>query len=65
MEDTVTAHLSRIQSHFAKGRDILRSLPKSNLSTYDIPDVVPNTSILRLDPPQDTDMYYYLLECHF
>jgi hypothetical protein len=57
MEKSVEAHLSRIQNHLAKGRDILRSLLESNLTTYELPDVVSDTTILRLRPPEDTDRH--------
>jgi hypothetical protein len=41
-----------------QGRDVLRSLHEDELTTYDIPDVVPNrTAITHSQPPLDTDKY--------
>lgn len=52
MEKTVKAHLSRIRSHMAVGRDTLRSMHGTELTTY----TVPGRTIAHLQPPQDSDM---------
>jgi hypothetical protein len=57
MEKTIEAHLSRIKDHLATGRDVLRSLQESELTTYSIPDVTSDRTVLHLHPPRDTDKY--------
>ena len=61
MEKSFEAHLTRIQGHLATGRDVLRSLHGDNLTTYDMPDVVPDrTVVTQSHPPLDTDKYVSL-----
>lgn len=57
MEHTVEAHLSRIQSNFAKGRSLLRSLRADSLTTYNIPDITPDRAVIQSPPPQNNDKY--------
>jgi hypothetical protein len=57
MEKTIEAHLSRIKNHLATGRDVLRSLRADELTTYDVPDVTSDRTVLHLPPPRDTDKY--------
>jgi hypothetical protein len=57
MENTLEAHLSRIQDHLAIGRNVLRSLRTNDLRAYDVPDVIPDRTVTQFRPPEDTDVY--------
>ncbi|KAF9239248.1 hypothetical protein BU15DRAFT_46824 [Melanogaster broomeanus] len=58
MEADFADHLARIKRHLREGRAILMSIHGRNSSTYDVPDVQPDSSVVTLDPPEPDDKYY-------
>ncbi|KAF7984549.1 hypothetical protein HWV62_13743 [Athelia sp. TMB] len=58
MEKTLQDHLARIKSKLAIGRATLQSVYGSKVTTYDVPDAVPDYSVPRTQPPQESDKFY-------
>jgi len=58
MEQSIQAHLSRIQNNLAKGRTLLRSLKADDLTTYNIPDITPDLTVTQSQPPQNGDKFF-------
>ncbi|KAH7882514.1 hypothetical protein F5I97DRAFT_1816606 [Phlebopus sp. FC_14] len=58
MEADFKQHLGRIKKHLREGRDILMSMHGSSIMTYDVPHVIPDFSVVSLDPPNPNDKYY-------
>lgn len=57
MESTLEGHLDRIKSSLATGRATLRSMQGTELTTYSVPDTVPDHSIAYMQPPEESDKY--------
>lgn len=55
MEKTLEDHLARIKSKLAIGRATLRSIYGSEVTTYDVPDALPDHSVTWTQPPQESD----------
>ncbi|KAH7928998.1 hypothetical protein BV22DRAFT_1030029 [Leucogyrophana mollusca] len=58
MEKEFGDHLKRIKKHLSDGRSLLWSLRESDLTTYGVPDVSVDRSILKLSPPHENDKFY-------
>lgn len=57
MEKTIEGHLERIKISLAAGRATLRAMQGTVVTTYDVPDAVPDNSIVYLSRPEETDKY--------
>ncbi|KAH7921544.1 hypothetical protein BV22DRAFT_1019154 [Leucogyrophana mollusca] len=57
-ENSFAAHLARIKRHLDEGREVLRSLNYDTISTYNVPGVQPDLSVLQMEPPEDGDKFY-------
>ncbi|KZP27898.1 hypothetical protein FIBSPDRAFT_730105 [Athelia psychrophila] len=58
MEKTIEGHLERIKISLAAGRATLRAMQGTAVTTYDVPDAVPDNSIVYLSRPEETDKFY-------
>lgn len=55
MEADFKDHLARIQRHLNQGRSVVKTVHDEGVTTYPVPDVTPDLSLLHLDPPLPGD----------
>ncbi|KAH7911162.1 hypothetical protein BJ138DRAFT_954313 [Hygrophoropsis aurantiaca] len=57
-ENSFANHLARVKRHLSEGREFLRTLDSTTVSTYKVPGAKPDLALLQMDPPQDGDRFY-------
>ena len=55
MEADFGAHLARIKTHLASGREVLVSMHGGEATAYDVPNAHPDPLLVTLDPPNADD----------
>ncbi|KAG8903163.1 hypothetical protein FRB99_003664 [Tulasnella sp. 403] len=59
MEKTLQGHFQRIKDRLSDGRQVLETIVREQkIDTFDVPDVVPDQSLLALPPPNPNDPFF-------